>query len=70
MGLLALGLLGGISRFLWPTSESPVGKPAIAALPFDSLVGDQSTDRKLEGTVRYLGIKVDDALTIAEQVEL
>jgi site-specific recombinase XerD len=25
---------------------------------------------KLESTVRYLGIEVDDALTIAEQVEL
>jgi site-specific recombinase XerC len=25
---------------------------------------------KLESTVRYLGIKVDDALTISEQVEL
>jgi len=25
---------------------------------------------KLESTVRYLGIKVDDALSISEQVEL
>ena len=25
---------------------------------------------KLESTVRYLGIEVDDALTISEQVEL
>jgi site-specific recombinase XerC len=25
---------------------------------------------KLEGTVRYLGIEVDDALAIAEQVEV
>jgi hypothetical protein len=25
---------------------------------------------KLEGTVRYLGIEVEDALSIAEQVEL
>jgi hypothetical protein len=25
---------------------------------------------KLESTVRYLGIKVDDALNIAEQIEL
>jgi hypothetical protein len=25
---------------------------------------------KLESTVRYLGIEVDDALSIAEQVEL
>ena len=25
---------------------------------------------KLEGTVRYLGIEVDDALAISEQVEL
>jgi hypothetical protein len=26
--------------------------------------------RKLESTVRYLGIEVDDALEIAEQIEL
>lgn len=26
--------------------------------------------RKLESTVRYLGIEVDDALSISEQVEL
>ena len=26
--------------------------------------------KKMEGTVRYLGIEVDDALAIAEQVEV
>jgi hypothetical protein len=29
-----------------------------------------SDNTKLESTVRYLGIEVDDALSIAEQVEL
>ncbi|WP_046868391.1 adenylate/guanylate cyclase domain-containing protein [Microvirga massiliensis] len=49
MVLLALGLLGGISRFYWPGSEPPVGKPAIAVLPFDNLPGDQSTGLLADG---------------------
>jgi hypothetical protein len=30
----------------------------------------RSGHTKIESTVRYLGIEVDDALTLAEQVEL
>jgi hypothetical protein len=40
------------------------GKLDDAATQLDPL------DRKLESTVRYLGIEVDDALKIAEQIEL
>jgi hypothetical protein len=31
---------------------------------------NSSSDRKLEGTVRYLGIEVDDALEMSEQIDL
>jgi hypothetical protein len=31
---------------------------------------DRAGHTKLESTVRYLGIEVDDALNIAEQIEL
>jgi hypothetical protein len=34
------------------------------------LVRLQRAHTKLESTVRYLGIEVDDALAISEQVEL
>jgi TolB-like protein len=43
--LLVLGLLGGIAHLLWPRAPSPTGKPAVAVLPFDNLVGDEATGR-------------------------
>jgi hypothetical protein len=33
-------------------------------------LGGRFSTTKLESTVRYLGIEVDDALNIAEQIEL
>jgi hypothetical protein len=47
-----------------PAQSCLHGKLNDAATQLDPL------DRKLESTVRYLGIEVDDALQIAEQIEL
>jgi hypothetical protein len=43
----------------------------MARIRRDSIVKPATSARfKLESTVRYLGIEVDDALNIAEQIEL
>jgi hypothetical protein len=46
---------------------TPGGNPARGA---GKPTGVREGDRQLQGGVRYLGIEVDDAITIAEQVEI
>ena len=36
----------------------------------DSLTVETTTGHRLESTVRYLGIEIDDALEMAEQTEV
>ncbi len=45
-------------------TEAPTGRGNLRAVQL--LLGHT----KIESTVRYLGIEVDDALTLSEQVEL
>jgi hypothetical protein len=45
-------------------------EPAVAGTWPCPLFGTSPIDTKIESTVRYLGIDVGDALTIAEQVDV
>jgi hypothetical protein len=50
--------------FAVPRPRSSIARPATCAVQL--LLGH----RKIESTVRYLGIEVDDAMAIAEQVDV
>jgi len=47
-----------------------MGKYACSILRCASRNATRSYKARLESTVRYLGIEVDDALSISEQIEL
>ncbi len=49
MILLLLGLAGGLASWLRSSGSMPSVRPAIAALPFDNLPGDDATRRLADG---------------------
>ena len=51
---------------LWPGSGNVSATLSLLQRAVQLLLGH----RKIESTVRYLGIEVDDALAIAEQVDV
>lgn len=74
-GMAAVGGLWALTEMT--TAALPGAKLALEAGGADYLcsmaavfVGVFVGYRKLESTVRYLGIEVDDALELAEQIEL
>lgn len=53
-----------------PLAEADEGHPPLAANRQPEGRPAPAGHRKIESTVRYLGIEVDDALAIAEQVDV